>query len=207
MSALHRSLRLLIVLAVSASMGKTAAGAEPPRPAERSSVQAACRWELRTLDVTRSTRALIARIELFSADGLSALDPAGLEPGVFITSVGRTPLPSPTPTVDGIGELRSARTIEDSFDVRGGGRVPNGIREAVIRFTRPSDGDPVTPEDGNADDVAAMLSDVPDGQSVPVCLAGRFAGVEFTCCDRMTVRNRGFRDLPPALPGTRGTGR
>ena len=54
-------------------------------------------------------------------------------------------------------------------------------------------------EDGDAGDILAMLMDVPDGTSVPVCIAGRTGGASFQCCDTIEVRNRGLRDLPRGL--------
>lgn len=181
----------------------------PAEPVESAPVRAACRLEPRVLDVGQRAGALVARIELFSADGLSFLDPSGLEPGVHVRSVNGAVLPAPGGPAEGIGERRAARRVEDRLDVRGLGQAPNGIPEAVVRFERASDGDPSTPEDGNADDIIAMLMDVPDGRQVEVCLAGRAAGFSFTCCDRLTVRNRGLRHLPsePGRPGGGPPGR
>ncbi len=48
-------------------------------------------------------------------------------------------------------------------------------------------------------DILAMLMGVPDGETAPVCVAGRAAGATFECCDTIEVRNRGLRDLPRGL--------
>ena len=169
-----------------------AAGAPPV-----DEVGAICRLRPRVLDVRRHAGALIARIELFGPGG-SALDPTIIEPGVHVSSVRGVELPGPDEAREGIDENPTARRFEDAVDVRGGGHIPNGAREAVIRFDLPCDGDPATRDDGDAGDVLAMLLDVPDGQAVEVCLAGRVGAKPFRCCDSLSIRNRGLRDLPTA---------
>jgi hypothetical protein len=166
------------------------------------SPQVSCALTPRVLDVSRAPGPLTARLEFRSADGLSPLDPHGLQGGVYITSVGGTVLPEPSAEAEGIGEDPAARRVEDATDVWQHLRSPNGLREAVVLFHRPSDGDPATPHDGNAGDVLAMLLGVPDGESAEICLAGRLGEAAFQCCDTVQVRNRGLRDLPRGLmPG------
>jgi hypothetical protein len=158
--------------------------------------QASCSIRPRVLDTQIAAESLIVRIELFSSDGLTPLPPEGVEPGIRVSSVAGVPLPEPDGRSEGIGESFGTRTYEDVMDLRGGVHVPNGLPELVARFVDPSDGDPTTTEDGNAGDVLAMLMDVPDGETVEVCIAGRFEGSPFRCCDSITIRNRGLRDLP-----------
>lgn len=161
--------------------------------------QAGCSIQPRLLDVRTAAQALVVRIELFSSDGLTALPSEQVEPGVWISSVTGVPLPPPDGHSEGIGESLAARSYEDLMDVRGGIRVPNGLPELVARFVEPSDGDPATKDDGNAGDVLAMLMGMPDGESAEVCIAGRLNGSFFQCCDSITVRNRGLRDIPRGI--------
>lgn len=174
-----------------------AAGGSPAATA-----RAFCFIEPREMDVRVNPGALVVRIELFSPDGLRPLSTAGISPGVYLASVGGTRLPVPGGGLEGIAEARGARSHEDRMDVRKRGPGANQAPELVIRFTQPSDGDPSTPEDGDAGDVLAMLTDVPDGRKAEICLAGSVGEAQFSCCDTVTIRNRGLRDLPSALrPG------
>jgi hypothetical protein len=86
--------------------------------------------------------------------------------------------------------------VEDQLDPATGAASPNGVRELVVRFARPSDGNPSTRQDGDAGDLLAMLMDARDGAALEVCLAGTVGGQAFRCCDSVTVHNRGLRDLP-----------
>jgi len=165
-------------------------------PETGSGLQASCSIRPGVLDAQVAAGTLIVRIELFSPDGLTSLPPEGVEPGIRVSSVAGVPLPEPGGDSEGIGESFGARTYEDVMDLRGGVHLPNGIRELVARFVDPSDGDPATTEDGNAGDVLAMLMDVPDGEAAEVCIAGSFEGSPFQCCESVTIRNRGLRDLP-----------
>lgn len=180
-------------------------GAMDPAPAggvPSGAVRAFCFIETRLMDVTVNPGPLVARIEVFSADGLHPLDVSRIEPGVHLTSVGDTPLPAPGGNQEGIGEARDARTREDKADVRRRGSGANGVVELVVRFSRPSDGDPSTIEDGDGGDILAMLTDVPDGRSAAICLAGSLGEEQFACCDTVMIRNRGLRNLPPGLRPT-----
>ena len=147
------------------------------------------------------------RIEVLSPDGLTTLPSRKIESGVWVTSVGGTHLPPPDGESEGIRESLSARTYEDAVDVRSGILAPNGVQELVVRFVDPSDGNPTTREDGNAGDVLAMLMDAADGASAEVCIAGRIDGAAFQCCDAVTVRNQGLRELPRGLLPLEGSDR
>ena len=161
-----------------------------------------CLIEPRVMDVRVNPGALVVRIELFSPDGLRPLNATGISPGIYLTSVGGTRLPVPGGGLEGIAEARGARSHEDRTDVRRRGPGANQAPELVIRFNQPSDGDPVTAEDGDGGDVLAMLTDVPDGRTAEICLAGLVGDAQFSCCDTVTIRNRGLRDLPSGLrPG------
>ena len=160
---------------------------------------AVCRIQPRDLDVAIAPGPLIARIELRTAAGRPPADPESVDPGVHIASVAGIPLPSPGSGTEGLEEDPAGRTLEDRLDLPGGAAHPNGVREVVIRFARPSDGNPDTRHDGDAGDLLAMLMDLPDGAAVEVCLAGAVAGRAFQCCDSVTVHNRGLRDLPRGL--------
>lgn len=191
----------ILVGGVGAVGGTLAAGGAPAGPP-----QAFCLIEPGVMDVRINPGALIVRVELFSPDGLRPLDAAGISPGVHLTSVGGTRLPVPGSGAEGIGETRGARRSEDRTDVRRRRPVANQVPELVIRFQQPGDGDPATAEDGDAGDVLAMLTDVPDGRTAEICLAGSVGDAQFNCCDTVTIRNRGLRDLPPGLrPGGSST--
>ncbi len=190
---------LMAALASASAVSLWGGSADAPGNAPNATVRAFCRLQTKVVDVRVRPGALIARIELFSSDGHSPLDAAKIEPGIYIHSVAGTRLPEPSDEAEGISEVRAERTVEDETDVRGDASRPNGVPEAVVRFDRPSDGDPKTQEDGDAGDVLAMLTDVPDGRSADVCLAGKVAGSRFVCCDSLLVRNRGLRDLPPGM--------
>ncbi len=170
-------------------------------------IQSHCRLDPKTLDVGRVAGPLVARVELFSADGLGAIQPARLAPGVYVSSVAGMRLPGREEGSEGIDESPGARLVEDRAGVRGGGHLPNGVPEAVVRFVRPCDGKAETRDDGDASDVLAMLMDVPDGGTVEVCIAGRVDEVPFECCDAISVRNRGLRDRPHGLIPATGHGR
>ena len=178
-----------------------AAGTQDP------TIQSHCRLQPRTLNVSRSPGPLVGRVEFFSADGLTAITPTDLAPGVYISSVAGMRLPAPGEQAEGIDESPAARLFEDREDVRGRGTIPNGVPEAVVHFTRPCDGKSGTRDDGNSGDVLAMLMDVPDGQTAEVCIAGRIAGTGFECCDAIRVINRGLRDLPRGLTPRADSGR
>jgi hypothetical protein len=165
-----------------------------------------CSLRPSVLDVHETADVFVVRIEVFSANGLTPLAPEDVEPGVYVSSVGGVSLPPADGSSEGIGEARDARSFEDAMDVAGGTLLPNGVRELVVRFLRPCDGDPSTRDDGNAGDVLAMLMDRPDGQSVEVCIAGRHDGLTFECCNPVTVRNRGLREFPRGLLPARGSG-
>ena len=195
MSLRHRAAGALALAALLLAAGPSRGDSSPSEEVP----QVVCRLAPRVLDVSRRPGPLIARIEVFSSDGLTALDPMGIGAGVHVTSVGGTPVPAPSPHEEGIEEDPTARRLQDKADVRSGAPFPNGIREAVISFRHPVDGDPSTRGDGNAGDVLAMLLGVPDGQEAPVCLAGQLEGAWFQCCDTVQVRNRGLRDLPRGL--------
>lgn len=178
-----------------------APGTAPALGAEGRPAQ--CHVEPRVLDVSRPAGPLILRIEM----GDRGARAPGLETivtGVHISSVAGQPLPGPGDGGEGIDERPGTRTAEDRWDAGGRVPVPNGVPELVVRFDRPCDGDPTTRTDGDAGDVLAMLMDVPDGTAVPICFAGGTPEGGFTCCDTVTVRNRGLRDLPRGLlPGER----
>jgi len=163
------------------------------------SIAVACRLEPEVLDVGRPAGPLTARLEVFAGNGLVGLDPRELSPGVYVSSVAGRPLAAPSSDTEGIEEDPTKRSFEDGQDARGRSPLPNGVPEAVVRFARPSDGDPRTARDGDAGDVLAMVMDVPDGTSVEVCLAGSFRGAAFACCDQLRVRNRGLRPVPRGL--------
>ena len=189
----------ILVLAVVCLAGGPVSASGAPTPGRNSRV--VCAIEPHQLDVARRPGPLVARLEIYSADGLEARDASRIAAGVYVSSVAGTPLPPPDGRSEGIGEDTAARRIEDRADVRGHGAVPNGVPEMVVRFDRPSDGDPRTREDGDAGDILAMLTDVPDGASVDLCLAGQAGGEPFTCCAAVRVRNRGLRDRPQGLHG------
>lgn len=172
--------------------------ASPDRPAAippGQMVGASCDISPAVLDVSLRPGPLTVRLELpqFSAGGVSP------DAGIHIASVNGVRLPAPSPQREGISERVAARAVEDRSDPGRGLMTPNGVPELIVRFDRPADGDPATLEDGDAGDLLAMLMDVPDGRSVPICIAGRANGTPFECCDTVEVRNRGLRDLPRAL--------
>ncbi|MGD8377119.1 MAG: hypothetical protein PVF68_13370 [Acidobacteriota bacterium] len=143
-----------------------------------------CRLEPSVLDVHERPGALIARIE----HPALAADPGATLDGVFIASVAGNRLPGPDEPGEGIDAAAPRRGPVEALAGGGDSRV--------VRFDRPCDGDPGTRDDGDAGDLLAMLLDVPDGTSVPVCLGGTLDGIPFACCDAVVVRNRGLRDRP-----------
>ncbi len=183
--------------AVAATSGESAA-----TPAGQAAA-AACRIAPAVLDVSRPAGPLTVRIELRSFFGKKTTHCStaeAIEPGVYVSSVNGLRLPAPSATDEGIGErVWEGRTVEDLADPWRRLDRPNGMSELVVRFDRPSDGNPATREDGDAGDVLAMLMGVPDGHSAPICVAGRAAGATFECCDMVEVRNRGLRDLARGL--------
>ncbi len=171
-------------------------------PPDTEAPAAACRIAPAVLDVSRPAGPLTVRIELHSYSGSKTAPSSpreAIEPGVYVSSVNGVRLLAPSATDEGIGERVAARTVEDRAGLRRRLDLPNGVPELVVRFDRPSDGKSATRQDGDAGDILAMLMGVPDGQSVPVCVAGRAGGVPFECCDTVEVRNRGLRDLPRGL--------
>ncbi len=62
----------------------------------------------------------------------------------------------------------------------------------TLRFDQASDGDCST-LDGDRQEIVALLSDVPDGSVVPLCIAGTADGADFETCMLVTVNNRGNR--------------
>jgi hypothetical protein len=166
--------------------------AGPPEPAESA---AACRITPAVLDVSRPAGPLTVRIELTAPPSPAE----AIEPGVYISSVNGVRLPAPSATAEGIGERVTGRAVEEVLDPPARLERPNGRSALVVRFDRPSDGNPTTREDGDAGDILAMLMSVPDGQTAPICVAGRVSGAIFECCDMVEVRNRGLRDLPRGL--------
>jgi hypothetical protein len=168
-------------------------------------LRVSCNLRPSVLDVHESADVFVVRIELFSTNGLTELAPEDVEPGVSVSSVGGVSLPPADGSSEGIGEARGGRSFEDTMDVGGRALLPNGVRELVVRFVKPCDGDPATRDDGNAGDILAMLMDRPDGESVEVCIAGRHDSRTFECCDAVTVRNRGLRGLPRGLLPARGS--
>jgi len=167
---------------------------------------AVCRVSPAVLDVSRSSGPLTARIELrtLSGEGAKLAPPAeAIDPGIYISSVDGVRLPVPSAiTEEGIGERFAGRSVEPVSDAPPGTGNPGGSGALIVRFDRPSDGNPATHEDGDAGDILAMLMGVPDGTAAPVCIAGRAAGESFECCDTVVVRNRGLRDLPRGLTTT-----
>jgi len=186
--------RAAVVLALVA-----AAPAPASEPRGGSAGGAVCHIQPRVLDVAAAAGPLIVRIELRSRAGRAPLAPEAIAPGVYIASVDGIPLPPPGTGTEGLEEDPAGRTVEDLLDVAGGAAIPNGVREVVVRFARPSDGNPDTRRDGDAGDILAMLLDLPDGTAVEVCIAGSVGGEALQCCDSVTVRNRGLRDLPHGL--------
>ena len=160
---------------------------------------AVCRIQPRDLDVAVVAGPLLARIELRPRAGRPPSEPEEVEPGVYIASVAGVSLPPPGGAADGLEEDPGGRTVEDLLDVAGGAAIPNGVRELVVRFAHPSDGDPRTRQDGDAGDLLGLLLDRPAGTGGVVCLAGAVRGQAFHCCDSVTVHNRGLRDLPRGL--------
>lgn len=192
MSAHRSGLWAAVVLALVAAA--PALASEP-----RGGGGAVCHIQPRVLDVAAAAGPLIARVELRSRAGRAPSAPETIEPGVYIASVDGIPLPPPGMGAEGIEEDPAGRTVEDLLDVAGGTAIPNGVRELVVRFARPSDGNPDTRRDGDAGDILAMLTDLPDGTAVEVCIAGSVGGEALRCCDSVMVRNRGLRDLPRGL--------
>lgn len=160
---------------------------------------AVCRLQPRVLDVAAVAGPLLAHIELRPRAGRPPSAPEEIDAGVYIASVAGIPLAPPGGGAEGIEEDPAGRTVEDLIDVAGGAEIPNGVSELVAWFARPSDGNPDTRRDGDAGDLLAMLMDLPDGTEAEVCLAGTAGGHPFRCCDSVTVRNRGLRDLPRGL--------
>jgi len=96
------------------------------------------------------------------------------------------PTPSSAPgcdsfTQDGIWETRAARTV-------------TGNGSAKLRFTTPSDGNCQT-EDGDRQDIIALLLDVPDGATATICYEALYPGAlaPVSCCAPVRVNNRGVR--------------
>jgi hypothetical protein len=193
----RRPLRRWALMAVFLACVATGVAGQAGRPGPP---DVSCKLAPAVLDVSVPAGALVARIELHSPQaGGVQLSADRISAGVVIASVGPTRLPRPGGKLDGIEEHVQARRVEDLVDTRLGTASPNGVPELVVRFDRPSDGDPATREDGDAGDLLAMLMDVPDGTSVPICLEGRIDDATFTCCDSVVVRNRGLRNLPRGL--------
>lgn len=145
-----------------------------------SAAEVVCRLQPSVLDVHERAGALIARIEHPALAGGAGATLGG----VFVSSVAGIDLPGPGEGGEGIDAAPPRRDPVPAA----------GAASRVVRFDRPCDGDPVTRDDGDAGDVLAMILDLPDGTSVPVCLGGTLDGVPFTCCDTVVVRNRGLRD-------------
>ena len=74
-------------------------------------VRALCSLSPKVMNVSRHPGPLIARIEIFSADGLTAMDAGKISYGVYVRSVAGTRLPEPGGDAEGIGEFRSARGL------------------------------------------------------------------------------------------------
>jgi hypothetical protein len=96
------------------------------------------------------------------------------------------PTPSSAPgcdsfTEDGIWETRAARVI-------------TGNGGAKFRFNNPSDGNCET-EDGDRQDIIALLLDVPDQETAQICYEAAYPGAVGTasCCAPVGVNNQGLR--------------
>ena len=171
-------------------------------PAEPAESAPTCRISPAVLDVSHLAGPLTVRIELPAPAGTESMPQSAaesIEPGVYISSVNDVRLPAPSTNSEGIGERVAGRAVEEVADPQARLEQPHSKSVLVVRFDRPSDGNPATCEDGDAGDILAMLMSVPDGQTAPVCVAGRAAGATFECCDTIKVRNRGLRDLPRGL--------
>jgi hypothetical protein len=182
-----------------AAIALALATALAPTSVARADGIAACRIEPRVLDVAAAAGPLIVHLELRSAAGRPPVAPEAIEPGVYIASVAGVTLPAPGTGQEALEEDPAGRHVEDLLDAPGGAALPNGTRELVLRFSRPSDGNPETRHDGDAGDVLAMLMDLPDGAAAEICVGGAAGSRAFQCCDSVTVRNRGLRDLPRGL--------
>jgi len=190
---------LSTLFALGLAVGGEAADTDPVSPPDQVAV---CRVTPAVLDVSRPPGPLTVRIELRSSSG-ERVKPAprveAIEPGVHISSVNGVRLPAPSTATEGIGERIAGRSLDPASGAPPGEGDPGGNAALIVRFDRPSDGNPSTREDGDAGDILAMLMGVPDATVAPVCIAGRAAGESFECCDTVVVRNRGLRDLPRGL--------
>jgi hypothetical protein len=104
----------------------------------------------------------------------------------YISRAGGRVLPDPAslacPDPD-FGELGIVENLSD--------RQLTG-NDLNLKFNRGSDGDCRT-ADGDRQDLFALLSDVLNGETVPVCIGSTIDGVAFECCTSAKVTNTGNR--------------
>lgn len=113
-----------------------------------------------------------------------SLDPALMTPG-YISLAGNVALPNPFDQVCD-GSTGERGIVENTID-----RVVAG-NDVNVKFNVEADGECST-LDGSRQDLLAVLSDVVDNTTVPVCLTSTIGGAQFTCCSDVRVRNRGNR--------------
>jgi hypothetical protein len=127
----------------------------------------------------------------------SQCDASPLEPSILGTAwisqissptIGTIVLPTPS-SAPGCDSLS-----EDGIWETRGSRVLTGNGGAKFRFTTPSDGNCET-EDGDRQDIIALLLDVPDGETATICYEALYPGAPApaSCCAPVRVNNQGVR--------------
>ena len=107
----------------------------------------------------------------------------------WISRAGTTVLPDPfgqTCPDPVLGSLFEAGIVENLDDRQVTGNDIN------LKFNLEADGECGT-LDGSRQELFAILSDVPDGTILPVCITSSVNGVPFECCSDVKVRNSGNR--------------
>lgn len=143
-------------------------------------------------NVTSESKAFKFRISSL-ADTCDPGNPTALDPAqigtAWISRVGAHALPDPAtlqcpdPFSGYLGETGIVENVAERKN------TGNGID---LRFTAESDGDCRT-LDGSRQEVFALLADVVDGSTVPICFSSTINGVVFECCDDVNVTNQGNR--------------
>jgi hypothetical protein len=140
--------------------------------------------EPRTLNVKSKGNGFKVSIELEDTDG-STVDAAGVDLGVNIVSIDGMTIPA-----GAITENTGARVVIDNVDPVNQVSVPNGITEAAASFDDAATGD--------RQDIIAVVSDLPDGSDVEICVAGTAEDAsgttrDFEGCSTITIKNKGNR--------------
>ena len=128
------------------------------------------------------------QVSLSSGCPGGSIDASSMPPA-YISRIGALSLPDPaTQACPGPG---GDFTVETGIVENLSNRVVAG-NDVNLKFNVETDGDCRT-ADGSRQVVHAVLSDTPNGSVVDVCVTSSHAGIPFTCCDVVTVRNTGNR--------------